>query len=47
MEGSIKSKVINYFETLIGECGYLLTKDYMCQYVSYAETDDELILDVY
>jgi len=47
MEDSIKNKVINYFSCLIGECGYLLTKDCIYQYFGYAETEDELILDAY
>ena len=47
MRDSIKSRVINYFNSLLGECGYLLTTDYCYQYYSYAETEDELILDVY
>ena len=47
MKDSIKDKVINYFDGLMGECGYLITTDYIYQYVSYAETEDELILDVY
>lgn len=44
---SKKSDVINYFNGLMGECGYLLTTDSIYQYVGYAETEDELILDVY
>lgn len=48
MRNSIKNKVINYYNScLLGECGYLLTKDCIYQYVGYAETEDELILDVY
>ena len=47
MKNSIKNKVITYFNGLMGECGYLFTTDCCYQYVSYAETEDELILDVY
>lgn len=43
----MKEKVIKYYECLLGQCGYLLTTTCAYQYVCYAETGDELILDAY
>ena len=43
----MKEKVIKYHNCLLGQCGYLLTTNGAYQYVGYAETEDELILDAY
>ena len=44
----MKDKVLNYYNCeLLGECEYLLTKQGIFQCLGYAETEDELILDVY
>lgn len=43
----MKEKVIKYYNCLLGQCGYLLTTNCVYQYLCYAETEDELILDAY
>lgn len=43
----MKEEVIKYYQCLLGQCGYLLTDEGIYQYVCYAETKDELILDAY
>ena len=43
----MKEKVIKYYNCLLGQCGYLLTTTCAYQYLGYAETGNELILDAY